>query len=218
MIKTYSKSAHGNLSVSKNFQVWEFACSSSDVVLIDDELVVLLQTIRDYFGKRVTINSGYRTPEHNKKVGGATNSLHTKGMAADFGIKGVSPLDIAKFAEWCNIKGIGCYDNSSYGYFNHIDTRKQKYFWRNTNDGSVDTFGGTVSATPEFPYVAKANKRTRVRAGAGMECKHIRYLNGGNLVEVLGVSPAITDNGLLWYFVNVAGTYGFVYPKDLTRV
>lgn len=33
------------------------------------------------------INSGYRTPEHNAKVGGAKNSSHLKGFAVDIACK-----------------------------------------------------------------------------------------------------------------------------------
>ena len=50
--------------LSPSFRVREFACKGSDVVLIDDELVVLLQCIREHFGKPVHITSGYRTTEH----------------------------------------------------------------------------------------------------------------------------------------------------------
>ena len=47
--------------LSPNFKVREFACKGSDVVLLDEELVVLLQCIREHFGKPVHITSGYRT-------------------------------------------------------------------------------------------------------------------------------------------------------------
>lgn len=35
------------------------------------------------FGEPIYINSGYRSPEHNRKIGGAPNSFHVKGQAAD---------------------------------------------------------------------------------------------------------------------------------------
>ena len=56
--------------LSPNFKVREFACKGSDVVLLDDELVVLLQCIREHFGKPIHITSGYRTAAHNAAVGG----------------------------------------------------------------------------------------------------------------------------------------------------
>ena len=43
----------------------------------------VLQPLRDYMGVPVIINSGYRSPELNKKVGGVRDSQHVKGEAAD---------------------------------------------------------------------------------------------------------------------------------------
>jgi len=73
-VKTYSKKTQGNLALSANFKVSEFACQDgSDAILIDDGLVTVLQKIRDKFGKPIKINSAYRTAAYNKKVGGASN-------------------------------------------------------------------------------------------------------------------------------------------------
>ena len=79
--------------LSPGFRVREFACKGSDVVLIDDELVVLLQCIREHFGKPVHITSGYRTAEHNAAVGGSKSSQHLLGRAADFYVEGCAGGD-----------------------------------------------------------------------------------------------------------------------------
>ena len=55
----------------------------------------VLQKVRDHFGKPVTVNSGYRSPELNKAIGGSTTSDHCKGMAADIEIPGVSNYELA---------------------------------------------------------------------------------------------------------------------------
>ena len=68
--------------LSPSFRVREFGCKGSDVVLLDDELVVLLQCIREHFGKPVHITSGYRTAAHNAAVGGSKSSQHLLGRAA----------------------------------------------------------------------------------------------------------------------------------------
>lgn len=76
-IYAYSKKVDGNKQVSTNFKVREFACQDgSDVIFIAPELVEILQKIRSHFGKPVIINSVYRTPSHNKKVDGASQSQH----------------------------------------------------------------------------------------------------------------------------------------------
>jgi zinc D-Ala-D-Ala carboxypeptidase len=43
----------------------------------------ILDPLREKYGKPITVNSGYRSPIVNARVGGAKNSDHVKGMAAD---------------------------------------------------------------------------------------------------------------------------------------
>lgn len=43
----------------------------------------VLDPVREQLGKPIYVNSGYRCPRHNLKVGGAVNSQHMKGEAAD---------------------------------------------------------------------------------------------------------------------------------------
>lgn len=127
-IKAYSKAKDGNLKLSKNFRVREFACTDgSDPVFVAVELVEVLQKIRDHFGKAVKITSAYRTPTHNKKVGGEAYSQHLYGMACDIKISGVSPKKVAEYAEKLLPRngGIGIY-----GTFTHIDVRANKSRWK----------------------------------------------------------------------------------------
>ena len=133
-IREYTLSKGGTRQLSPSFKVREFACKGSDVVLIDDELVVLLQCIREHFGKAVTITSGYRTAAHNAAVGGAKSSQHLLGRAADIRVEGVSVEDIAAYAEslmpdW---GGVGRYPvkaGRATGWV-HVDTRADKARWR----------------------------------------------------------------------------------------
>ena len=57
----------------------------------------VLQPVREHFDRVVKINSGYRAPEVNAKVGGSKTSDHCKGMAADIEIPGVPNHELA---EW----------------------------------------------------------------------------------------------------------------------
>ena len=43
----------------------------------------VLEPLRQHFGKPIKINSGFRCKALNEAVGGAKNSYHTKGRAAD---------------------------------------------------------------------------------------------------------------------------------------
>lgn len=126
-VKVYSLASQGNKAVSANFKVREFRCrDGSDAVFIHPELAQILQKVRTHFGRPVTINSAYRTPEYNKKVGGESLSQHLYGRAADIVVTGVSPKKVAEYAETLlkNRGGIGIYSN-----FTHIDTRSKKARW-----------------------------------------------------------------------------------------
>ena len=57
----------------------------------------VLQPIRDHYAKGVKVNSGFRHPDVNAKVGGSKTSDHCKGQAADIEIPGVPN---AELAEW----------------------------------------------------------------------------------------------------------------------
>jgi hypothetical protein len=57
----------------------------------------VLQPIRDHYQKGVKVNSGYRSPDVNAKVGGSRTSDHTRGMAADIEIPGVPNADLAAY-------------------------------------------------------------------------------------------------------------------------
>lgn len=126
-INAYSKAKDGGKKLSGNFKVSEFACKDgSDAVLVAPRLVMVLQTIRDHFGTAVTINSGYRTPQYNTKVGGVAHSQHCYGTAADISVKGQTPAAVAAYArtlmpDW---GGVGIY-----GSFTHIDVRETRSDW-----------------------------------------------------------------------------------------
>ena len=99
-IKQYSLKKDGKTYLAPCFQVKEFACRASDTILIDDELVVLLQCIREHFGEKVHITSGYRTAAYNATLPDASkNSQHIQGRAADFWVEGVPVAIVAAYAE-----------------------------------------------------------------------------------------------------------------------
>lgn len=71
------------LSSTKNFNTSEFACKHCGENQTRQQVIDLAQKIRDFVGVPIRINSGYRCPFHNKRVGGVANSYHVQGLAAD---------------------------------------------------------------------------------------------------------------------------------------
>ena len=128
-INAYSKAKDGNKELSTHFKVKEFACKDgSDAVLVAPRLVMVLQSLRSHFGTAVTINSAYRTPQYNAKVGGVAHSQHCYGTAADIVVRGKTPAQVAAYArqlmpDW---GGVGVYSQKG---FTHIDVREVKSDW-----------------------------------------------------------------------------------------
>ena len=136
-IKEYSLRKDGARQLSPSFRVREFRCrDGTDAVLIDEELVVVLQCIREHFGRPVHITSGYRTAAHNAAVGGSKSSQHLLGRAADLWVEGTTVEAVAAYAEslLVNRGGIGRYPKDAKhptrttGWV-HIDTRPGKSRW-----------------------------------------------------------------------------------------
>ena len=87
--------------VTANFTVEEFHCHSGEVypsLWIDERLWPLcnvLERLRAQLGDRaISIVSGFRSPAHNEAVGGATNSQHMQGRAADITVDGILPREV----------------------------------------------------------------------------------------------------------------------------
>ena len=158
-VKTYTKGQ--KVQLSKNFASTEFDCHGNGCcssTKVDSKLVDYLQQIRNHFGKAVSINSGYRCAKHNASVGGASRSNHMDGEAADIRISGVTPIEVARYAESIGILGIGVY---SWGV--HIDTRTSKYFWYDGGESNVKTFGGAPAKKPEPTKPVETKELYRVR-------------------------------------------------------
>lgn len=115
-----------DIKVSKNFKLYEFECNDgSHHVMMDPEVIIRLQALRDTLGKPITINSAYRTKEYNAKIGGTKDSQHILGKAVDVVCEGVSPEKVGHVAKLCGFRGIGIYDT-----FTHLDVRKEHTEWR----------------------------------------------------------------------------------------
>lgn len=88
------------------------------------DLCEQLEVIRAEFDSPITITSGYRTPQYNKKIKGARFSQHLTGRAADIVVRGASADEVHTCvlllhkAGRIHLGGLGKYEN-----FVHVDVR-----------------------------------------------------------------------------------------------
>jgi len=123
--------------MTKNFNISEFNSKDgskmpSEVYLNIVKLVSQLQILRNYTGRAITVNSGYRSPKHNFKVGGKLWSQHLLGKAADITIEGLKPSEVYRLIDELIDMGLmlqgglGLYEKKG---FVHYDIRKTKARW-----------------------------------------------------------------------------------------
>jgi hypothetical protein len=115
----------GNLS--EHFSREEFVCHCGcGRSIIDDRLIAALEAARGIVGAPLHITSGYRCPEHNRRVGGARKSEHMAGLAADVQCSDLAALYRAAITV-PEIKGVGIYLRA--GGWIHLDVRERPSRW-----------------------------------------------------------------------------------------
>jgi len=114
--------------ISEHFSKSELACRCCGQLKIENGLLAAIEQLRALAGKEIVVHDAYRCTTHNQEVGGVTDSEHTRGMAADISIPGLSLQQMYELAlqvpTFLN-GGIGVYD----GGFVHVDIRPHQSRW-----------------------------------------------------------------------------------------
>jgi len=146
-----------NLWRWKNFSPAEVACRGTGQLKLHPEALDKLQALRDRLGKPLILRSAYRSPEHNRAVGGAKASKHMDGTAFDVAMSNHDPAAFEAAAREVGFLGFGYYPRSG---FMHIDL------------GPARSWGEpfTARAVPfavENPPVREALAESRTLRGTG---------------------------------------------------
>mgnify|MGYP006282664041 CR=1 FL=1 len=123
------------MKLTQNFSKIEFESRDGsdmpdDVLNNLKELAKNLQKLRDHFGEPIHINSAYRSPAHNARVGGSPNSQHLLGKAADMSMKNYSPKQVSLVIE--KMINAGKISEGGVGLYNgfvHYDIRGSRARW-----------------------------------------------------------------------------------------
>lgn len=120
---------------------------------IDPRLIDLLYRIAQRTHQKILLVSGFRAPMYSL----ATLSYHTRGMAADIRIPGMTALMARDLAESMGVRGLGYYPVSG---FIHVDVRDQRTRWidygNNRQDGEGTEHGPTSATSAPGGEVAEA--------------------------------------------------------------
>lgn len=121
--------------LTKNFSKHEFDSKDgsempAEVVERVKVLAGYLQVLRDHLGVPITVNSGYRSTEHNKAIGGSDGSKHMEGIAADIVVPGFTPDQVFEVIEDLTAQGELPHGGmKAYSTFTHWDYRGYKARW-----------------------------------------------------------------------------------------
>ena len=144
-----------------SFSAREIASKSDGEIVINDEALDKLQALRDLLGKPLILTSAYRSPAHNRRVGGAKNSQHMGGNAFDVRMDNHDPHEFEAAARQVGFTGFGYYPKSG---FMHIDTGPKRS-WGNPWPRSAT---GWPTEPPRQAETLSQDTEAKAAAGAGV--------------------------------------------------
>ena len=141
----------------RNFSPAEIACRGTGQIKLHPEALDKLQALRDRLGKPLIVRSAYRSPEHNRNIGGAPRSKHMDGTAFDIAMANHDPVAFEAAARAVGFLGFGFYPRSG---FMHIDLGPARV-WGERFPGRAVAFAA------EVPPAREAIAQSRTLKGTG---------------------------------------------------
>ena len=114
-----------------DYEMWCRHCGCLPDYGMDRRLLTVLDLARREAKQPIYVTSGYRCTTHNSAVGGAKESYHMRGMAADVFCEGLAPKDLAEIIRAVMIRsnlsgGLQAYGENG---FVHVDCRGYWATW-----------------------------------------------------------------------------------------
>lgn len=185
-----------------SFSPREIASKGEGELLIDDHAMDKLQALRDRLGKPMLITSAYRSAAHNKRVGGAKNSMHMQGVAFDVRMENQDPHEFEAAARAVGFTGFGYYPKSG---FMHVDTGPARSWGK---PWPVTETGLPIEAKIQ-PEKLSEDRTTQAAVGVGtagvaaVALEHLPAASGliGNLAPTAQLVAVVAAALLLGYLL-----------------
>jgi len=152
-----------------NFSPEEIACRGDGTIRINEAALDKLQALRDRLAVPLIVNSAYRSPDYNRRVGGAKHSMHLQGAAFDISMANHDPKAFEAAARAVGLTGFGFYPRQN---FMHIDIGRARLWGdpfppRATCSGRTIRNGRTTRFAPEPPHLRESLTESRTMKGGG---------------------------------------------------
>ena len=108
-----------------NFSPEEIACRGDGKIQINEAALDKLQALRDQLGVPLIVHSAYRSPDYNRQVGGAKQSMHLQGAAFDISMANHDPESFETEARAVGFTGFGFYPRQN---FMHVDIGRARHW------------------------------------------------------------------------------------------
>jgi uncharacterized protein YcbK (DUF882 family) len=221
-VKTYSLKKDGNKKLSDHFKVKEFRCKDgTDKILIESGLIKYLEKVYDHFNcSRIDIRSAYRTPSHDKKVGGKGSGNHCQGKAVDFIAYNkngqlISSKEIVLYLEDLGVKGIG-YRCGGSEVSTHMDVNYRVKKWYGDEQKSMSaSIGKSFYTYLDVKYsIKQTTNSVNVRTEPSIDGKKHKTLAKGTKVKMAN-TQTISKDGFEWVRVKIGSKHYWMAKKYL---
>ena len=193
-----------------SFSPEELACRGTGKLLIVPQAMDKLQLLRTKLGKPMIINSGYRSPEHNKAVGGAKGSMHMQGIAFDVRMDNHNPDTYIAAALAVGFNGIGTYPKQN---FVHVDARQDRAAWGSPFPQRAATPGFAKEAPRAPETVAQDDEAKGALVGVGGA-----VAASGGVLSALGSLDPVAQIAAVAGLLVALAALGWIFRKRLQRM
>jgi zinc D-Ala-D-Ala carboxypeptidase len=170
-------------------------------LLINEPALDKLQALRDRLAKPLIVRSAYRSPEHNRAVGGAKRSKHMEGAAFDIAMSNHDPVAFEAAARAVGFLGFGFYPRSG---FLHVDLGPARQ-WGERFPPRATAFVAEAPPAREILAESRTMKGTGAAGGATLGAAGVEVAQNILTETQSAILPLVPYlDTLRWLFLAVA--------------